>query len=538
MNKQNKKLELSFLDKAILSVHPAYGLKRIQAKLAVEGAITAGYILPGSSKPQMRSFRPKNATPNGDTLKALPSLRAGSRDLWMNSPIAGAVINRMRTNSIGFGLTLQSRVNADYLGITTEEAERWQRKVEHEWRVWSESKLCDIRSSCNFYELQELAFTSQLLNGDCFTILPRVRTKGFPYSLKIGILEADLICNPNGAEDTMKIAGGVETDENGAPLFYHLKKFKGELLPQTYEEGLATWERIPVFGALSGRRNVLHLFRMERPGQRRGVPLLAPLIEPLKQISRLTEAELQASVVSSLFTVFVTNTPTGALGPGFLDEEKSVPDSDPASSKLYEMGPASIITLDKDQSIEIADPKRPNANFEPFFLALVKIIGAHTEIPAEQVMLSYNASYSASRGAVLEATKMYKNRRLGFARNFNQPIYEDFLEEGVLNGRFEAPGFLEDPMMRAAWARAKWTGPGQGMLNPEAEAAASVLLIKNNLSTHEEEYAERTGNDWEMAIGARAKEQKIIEKLGLKTLDQIEVESKSNPNNSKGTSNE
>ncbi len=43
----------------------------------------------------------------------------------------------------------------------------------------------------------------------------------------------------------------------------------------------------------------------ERPGQRRGVPVLAPVIEALKQLGRYTDAELVAAVVSGLFTVFV-----------------------------------------------------------------------------------------------------------------------------------------------------------------------------------------------------------------------------------------
>ena len=38
----------------------------------------------------------------------------------------------------------------------------------------------------------------------------------------------------------------------------------------------------------------------ERPSQPRGVPFLAPVLEPLKQVARLTDAELMASVLSSM----------------------------------------------------------------------------------------------------------------------------------------------------------------------------------------------------------------------------------------------
>ncbi|MCH5894346.1 phage portal protein, partial [Salmonella enterica] len=76
------------------------------------------------------------------------------------------------------------------------------------------------------------------------------------------------------------------------------------------------WERIPAYGKKTGRRNVLHVMQdWERPGQRRGVPVLAPVIEALKQLGRYTDAELVAAVVSGLFTVFVkTEAPEGPIG--------------------------------------------------------------------------------------------------------------------------------------------------------------------------------------------------------------------------------
>jgi hypothetical protein len=37
------------------------------------------------------------------------------------------------------------------------------------------------------------------------------------------------------------------------------------------------------------------------------------------------------------------------------------------------------------------------------------------------------------------------------ARNFCQPVYEWFLYECVARGLIDAPGFLDDPVKRAAW---------------------------------------------------------------------------------------
>ena len=64
-----------------------------------------------------------------------------------------------------------------------------------------------------------------------------------------------------------------------------------------------TWQRVEAYGDTTGRRNVLHIMSRERIGQRRGVPLLAPVLESLKQLGRYTDAEITAAVISAMFTV-------------------------------------------------------------------------------------------------------------------------------------------------------------------------------------------------------------------------------------------
>ncbi len=59
------------------------------------------------------------------------------------------------------------------------------------------------------------------------------------------------------------------------------------------------------------------------------------------------------------------------------------------------------------------------------------------ELPSELLLKNYDASYSASRGAVLEAEKYFKTVRNKFRRNFWEPIYENFMEEVVANGYIE-----------------------------------------------------------------------------------------------------
>ena len=66
----------------------------------------------------------------------------------------------------------------------------------------------------------------------------------------------------------------------------------------------------------------------------------------------------------------------------------------------------------------------------------------------------------------------------------------------MARGRIIAPGFFDDPLIRAAWCSAQWIGPVQGSLDPLKEANAAVLKIQHGLKTHEQATMEDSGGDW------------------------------------------
>jgi lambda family phage portal protein len=432
----------------------------------------------------------------------------------MNSPIANAPLNREWTNAVGWGLILQSRIDRELLGMSDDEAEEWERNTEREFNVWAKSKDCDAARTLNFFEMQGHIMYNTSLSGDVFALLPYIKRPGKVYDLSISVLEADMVCNPPSIIDNNKVAGGVEVDEYGAPVKYYFKKLRMDnatLGSTTFDDFVP----IPAFGAESGRRNVLHLYHKLRPGQRRGIPMLAPVIDAMKQLSRLTEAELAASVINSFFTVFVkTNPATSGLADGYIPEDSEVDeDEDPRDEYHYELGSGSVVELAKDgQEIQLADPKRPNENFEPFFMGICKMIGASTNIPYEQLILHFQSSYSAARAALLEAWKFYRIRRVWLASEFCQPVFEAWLIEAILMGRIVAHGFFDDPSIMAAWCGTTWTGPGQGQIDPLKESKATEILLsdKTPLSDFETEHARIYGTDWEDSMTRLSRQKKFL----------------------------
>lgn len=237
---------------------------------------------------------------DSDFLPQQYTLRARSRDQARNSPVvAAAAIDTQVVSAIGTGLRVRSQIDRDVLGLSESEAEAWQQRAETIWEIGA--RALDLEGELAFPSLTRLAFRSILESGDVLVIRRFRPRPGELIGTKLQLVEADRVSNPNWSHDTERLAGGVEVDEDGRTVAYHVASaHPGDF----FRIGPTTRPRIPVRGR-EGVRPVKLLFDKRRPGQRRGVPYLAPVVEQLKQLSRLTEAELQAAVVSALFTVFV-----------------------------------------------------------------------------------------------------------------------------------------------------------------------------------------------------------------------------------------
>lgn len=499
-------IEKNWIDRLVGYVAPVSGARRLQARAAM--ALTGGYTGGSRARRSLSTFTPYGDSADAAILPDLAVLRARSRDLCRNSPIAGGAVTTVVTSVVGPGLSVKSSIYREFLGLGEAEAEAWETEAERLWSVWSESPECDATRTQNFAGLQSLVFRSVLESGDVFTLLPYIERSGSPFGLKLQIIEGDRVTNKAGVADSPKLAGGVALDEHGAPVEYHIQRSHPGDLRATSRE----WDIVAAFGATTGRRNVLHHYDRRRPGQTRGVPYLAPVIESLKQISDYTEAELMAATVAGMFTVFIKNeSGDGNLGP----MQPTAESGGSAADDDYKLGNGAMVGLASGESIETANPGRPNAAFDPFVTAILRQIGAALELPYELLVKQFMASYSASRAALLEAWRFFKMRRRWMVDSFNQPVYEAFLYEMVARGALAAPGFLDDEMVRHAYSSALWTGRPMGHIQPLQEANAIQARIDAGISNREIETAEYNGNDWEDVHQQAAREQTMRDEAGL-----------------------
>lgn len=524
---------MNALERVIGVVAPSWAEKRAASRAeiarheAVQNAISGfgngkGYGRHGASrtKKSMVMWQTPEGDADSDIHQNLSGLRSRARDLHMGSDIVAAAHKGLRTNIVGTGLKLKPAFNSKFLGLTKEQEERLRDSIHREWSMWAETSKCDATGLNDFYELQSLAFLSTLMSGDVFALMPMLPRKHAVYDLRINLVESDRCDTPTEKALTNpdRIQSGVEVDEDGMVTAYHFSNDH----PGSDRVAISpkNWVRVEKYGAKTGRLNVIHLFEAERPGQRRGIPIIAPVIESLKQLDQYTEAELMAAVISAMYTVFIKSPAEDDQGSFGMEEPETVNQYDEpipgTGGDNIKMGRGAIVYLDPGEDVEFANPTRPNPDYVGFVNALLRQIAAALELPFEILTKQFTSSYSASRGALLEAWKMYRMRRSWLAKSFCQPIYEEWFVEAVTKGRIDAPGIFDDPAIFHAYTRAEWHGPSQGLLDPTKEVAAAVSRIDNNLSTAERETAEITGGSWEQNIEQRAYEQSRLADLGLK----------------------
>lgn len=500
----------------------------------------SGYSNAGGSltRRATRSFKPDSNSPSQDINQNNTTLRQRSRMLYMSSPVAASAINTNRTKVVGTGLTLKAAIDREVLGMTPEAAKAWQTKTEAEFLFWAGNRRnCDALGMNNFYGLQQLALKSWLMSGDVFAVVKRSQATALnPYSLRLHLIEADRISTPDTCGNVInkwanitegkntangnKIFDGVEVDANGLAVAYWVRN----TYPREVTLEKTTWQRIEAVGKKTGLPNILHVMDCERPDQYRGVPYLAPVIEMLLQLRRYTESELMAALVQSFFTAWIvtktdkTVIPTNEVGGGDI---AGVPAENPDESNVshseneYEMGPGSVFHLDEDEDIKFGSPNVPTAGFDTFVKTMGKMVGGALEEPYEILFKEFNSSYSASRGALLEAWEAYKMRRVWLQDGFCQPTYELWLSEAVALGRIKAPGFFDDPLIRAAWCGARWIGPVQGSLDPKKEVEAAILQVQNGYKTHEQVTREMGGGDWEENVEQLRRENELLQAAGI-----------------------
>ena len=435
---------------------------------------------------------------------------------WTNCPIwcalprsrakpwhrRGRVPDAHRQRS-GHGLVLAANPDYKALGRDKEWAADFRNAVEAVWRPWAQHTYGDVTDIDTFAEVTSLVARSWFENGEVLALPLWVEDSRTPFRTKLQLVEADRLSNPDGVMDTRRMRAGIEIDDYGRPVRYHIQKtHPGDAYAYGMTRLAREWEAIPAVTEW-GRKRVVHAFFRDRVGQNRGKPVLTAILPQFKMWDHYQRTEMQAAVVNALVAALI-ETPMTAEDVGAMVGTDPDAYMQGVDERLVPLRGAAMMQLPPGTKLNPFIPSRPSPQFATFMETVARHLGAGLNLPYELLLKDWSkTNYSSARAALLEAWRFFRGRRTRLADKFCMPIYELWFEEAVHLGLLPLTP-AEYYGNREAYMRCKWIGPGRGWIDPVKEAEAARIRMESGLSTLEDECAEQ-GNDWEEVMEQRAR---------------------------------
>lgn len=462
------------------------------------------------------------ASPRDDCDKNQLMLRARSRDLYMSSSFFGSILHAKRDGVIGRGLDLDAKVDAEALGLDLDRATEIERRIEAAFARFARNVGFDGES---LNEILQQAYFSTILNGDC---IADIYCDSEARSIRVRLIESDCLITPPREMGNERVRSGIELAANGRPVAYWLAtgfEFNSDGFPINYyrrRKFMAGFQSLADGSWLFPRSGALFIHTpFDRPGQLRGLPIASRVIEDMKQLDRYMKAELDASVVASKPALFRTHPAVeaqaevdaydsfGVIPKATADETAEPPQHEPPIN----YGSGLMIDLWDGADMKAFNPSRPNPAYANFVDHKFSEIAANLGMSAEVALKKWNASYSASRAALLDAQQGYEIDRARFVDQFVRPLYNAWLD--LHADELGLTGYYTDPARRSAWRCAEWIGEQLPNIDPTKEIDAAAKRVQLCVSTLAREAQVATGTDIAANIRQRGYEEKLMREYGL-----------------------
>ena len=263
----------------------------------------------------LADWNPYLWSPDGELNMYRDRIVSRVRDLVKNDGWASAAVTRTLDSVIGADFRPLAKPDYQALRAMTGVkafdhvwADEFGEAVEAHWRLWANDMglWCDASRNNTMSQMMRLAFRHKIVDGDALGILywlPKRINRGARYATTLQLIDPDRLSNPQLRFDAHTMRGGVEVDEYGAAVAYHIRRaHQGDWF--SAKESLQ-WDRIERETPW-GRPIVVHDYDSDRAGQHRGgAGILAPVVQRLKMLIKYDGTELDAAIVNAIFGAYV-----------------------------------------------------------------------------------------------------------------------------------------------------------------------------------------------------------------------------------------
>ena len=447
---------MTWLDSAIGWLSPVSGMRRMQARRAMD--IHARAYDAAKRDHRTASWQAAGSSANAEIATGEETVRNRSRDLVRNNGYALQIVETIADHVVGTGI-----VSAP-MGLKG----RNLQKVKDLWTGFVEE--CDWDGD---QDLNGLAWSAEKGQRESGAALIRFRRQQFDGStrrapLKLQLMEPDFI-------DTMKtgttagggwIDRGIEYDSEGRRIaFWLLPAHPGDVA--SWRAFSMTSERVPA-------SELVYLFDKLRPGQDRGMPVLAPAIMTLQDLRSYFQAELVRKRIAACMVGFIT-TQDDNLNLSAQPEGKSkdgAPTQKMEPGLLQRLRPGEDITFNQVPG---------DSGVDAMATQYLRESAAAAGVMFEQATGDFSrVNYSSFRAGGHGFRRRTERRQWSFIHTASRPIAARFTEAALAAGLLGAvPG---------GW---RHTPPGFISVDPDKDAKADLSNLRMGKVTLSELVEER-----------------------------------------------
>lgn len=447
--------------------------------------LTSGWSAPTSSA-------------DAESVSSLRTLRNRSRQLVRDNPHAKRARDIVVNNVVGQGIGLQANVT-NRRGRLLEEIND---PIESAWREWCRAENCHIGGSLHFSDLESLLLGEVFEAGDVFVRIHRSGLGAVPLSLEV--IEAERMAEeweaPNHNGNLVR--QGVEVDTYGRPIAYWMHQYHpGDPRRQMVQDSLI---RVPA-------EDIIHLRKIERWPQVRGVPWMHAGMTRLNQLGEFQEAALVAARVGAEKVMVLEETEQGGLAETLGDGENN------DGTLTWNSSKGQIDILPSGTKVADWNPTYPNDNFDPFVRAVMLDLAAAWNVSVESLSRDYSRSnYSSSRLALIDDREGWRTLQQWYIRVFRERLHRVWLEAAVLSRAIPAISVAAYVLDRAGYESARWKPRGWSWVDPTKEVNAYKDAVRCGFTTVSNVIAMTGGGvDLEDVMNERARELEMMDDLGL-----------------------
>ena len=474
---------------------------------AILGWLQRGTPEPGRPRPRRRMYEgakfsrltadwvTSNTSADSEVYGSAQKLRDRARQLCRDNDYARQALRAIEGNVVGQGIPFQAQVRMLRGGGRLDKGVNDQ--IEQTWQRWTKARHCHTGGKLCFSDIERLAVRSVAESGEVFVRLVKQPFGGSAVPLALEILEADLLDDGlNGrSQQGNEIRMGVEVDGWGRPVAYHFLAYHpGDYQFSNQQISTQKHKRIPA-------EEVVHLYRMERPGMTRGVTWFASAIQRLHHLQGYEQAEVVRARASSALMGFITSPEGELLGDDVMNGER-----------VSQFEPGVFKYLAPGESVTVPQLDAPDGQFEPFLRAMLRAMAAGIGCSYETISRDFSqTNYSSSRLSLLEDRDHWRILQAWLIENLHQRVFDAWLDMAVLSGALPLANY---EIQADRYKAVRWMPRGWAWVDPSKEVQAYKDAVRCGFKTLTEVVAEQ-GGDIEELMLARAAELEMADDLEL-----------------------